>query len=335
MTGSNGQSRFNEVTNNFLKHPDILALAAKLSKCEKSDKSCSDAVAVEAKTRSDANNAQLLACGTDQSCVQGQITDFVQGARSFGLLNAADKSKDKNAFGAMSDMQTRGGLIAANLSAGNANYTQWSASNCVALTDAACGTKFQVQAQSGELLPRSVLPSNTFGGWLLGTTSFRSTHEYTHTGSVCDGSSSTCTPNSTYNALRQYPGPGTSGDSLVNSGSVSTIKLGPSQLGYVTHLVDPTTMSVVNITVPGQHGLDRGWVVRQVDPQPNGVTSVSSYGAGTGANPFDMNVRLASPVWDSNITFGIRPAANSGSGPVNAVTGPVRSILCARFGDCK
>jgi filamentous hemagglutinin len=93
----------------------------------------------------------------------------------------------------------------------------------------------------------------------------------------------------------------------------------------VTHLVDPMTRSVVNITMPGAHGLDRGFVVRSVDEKPSGITSINSYGAGTGANPFNINVRGVTPVWGGNVTFGIKPAANSGSGPVN-------TVLCATFG---
>ena len=96
----------------------------------------------------------------------------------------------------------------------------------------------------------------------------------------------------------------------------------------VTHFVSPVTRAVVKITVPGSHGLDSGWVVRQVGTQPNGITSVKSYGAGTGANPFNINVNGVTPVWGGNVNFGIKPAANLGSSPVNAV-------LCARFGDCK
>ena len=239
-----------------------------------------------------------------------------------------DDSKTKTAFGAMSDMQTTGGLLAANLSAGNANAVKWQADNCAALTSAACETKFQVAAQRGELMPIIGLPQDSFGGRVAGLTSFKSPHEYAHSGTVCDGGNANCTPSSTYNALLQYPGPGSSGASLVNSGTVSGIQLGPFLLGNVTHLVDPTTQSVVNITMPNFHGLDPGWVVRQVGTQPNGITSVSSYGAGTGANPFNINVNGAMPVWGGNVNFGIKPAANLGGSPVNAV-------LCARFGDCK
>ena len=232
---------------------------------------------------------------------------------------------------ASASVSVGGGLLAANLSAGNANAAKWQADNCSALTAAACETKFQVAALRGELLPNNVLPSNSLGGRLAGMTDFKSPHEYAHSGTVCDGS----TPNSTYNALRQYPGPGSSGDALVGNGTVSPIKLGPFLLGYVTHLVDPATRSVVNITVPGSHGLDPGWVVRQVGVQPDGVTSVNSYGAGTGANPFNINVLGVAPVWGYNVQFEIKRAANPVSSQVGLGSSPVNSVLCARFGDCK
>ena len=154
----------------------------------------------------------------------------------------------------------------------------------------------------------------------------KSPHEYLHTGTVCN-SISDCTPNSAYTALLQYPGPGSAGNAQVVSGTVSPIYLGSFLLGYVTHLVDPATQSVMNITMPGLHGLDPGWVVRQVIAKPNGITSIDSYGAGTGANPLNINVLGAMPVWGGNVNFEIKPAATQGNDTLN-------SILCARFGNC-
>ena len=77
---------------------------------------------------------------------------------------------------------------------------------------------------------------------------------------------------------------------------------GNFRLGYVTHLVDPITQSVVNITLPKQHGLDRGWVVRSVSTNPSGQTFVNSYGAGTGANPMNVNVWAQIPYGEAMST---------------------------------
>ena len=337
---SGGASALGITANNYLKHTDVEQLAKKLAACGTTDKACKDAVVIEAKKISDKNDAELLACGTDQSCVQKNITEYVKGAQSFGLLYAADKtinndSKTKTAFGAMSDMQTTGGLLAANLSAGNTNAAKWQSDNCVALTSAACETKFQVAAQRGELLPKTSLPNIGLGSAFAAMTAFKGPHEYTHTGTVCDGTNTNCTTNSTFNALMQYPGPGSAGTAMVSSGSVSAIGIGPFLLGYVTHLVDPVTQSVVNITMPGAHGLDQGWVARQVGSQPNGITSVNSYGAGTGANPFNINVLGVTPVWGGNVKSDIKPAANLGIAPNNLGGSPVNTVLCARFRDCK
>jgi len=71
--------------NNYLKHTDVEQLAKKLAACGTTDKTCKDTVVIEAKKISDKNDAELLACGTDQSCVQKNIGDWVKGSQSFGL----------------------------------------------------------------------------------------------------------------------------------------------------------------------------------------------------------------------------------------------------------
>ena len=50
--------------------------------------------------------------------------------------------------------------------------------------------------------------------------------------------------------MRLYPGPGRESNVKLQSGSVSHIKIGGVRLGYVTHLVDHPTKSIVNITLP-------------------------------------------------------------------------------------
>jgi hypothetical protein len=207
--------------------------------------------------------------------------------------------------------------------------SQWKANNCAALTDAACGVKFQQAVVGGSILgeprPRGLL-EDALPTYTSGT---KSPHEYAQKGMICDSKDAGCTIATTFSALGQYPGPGAPGGSLVNSGSVSDIQLLGVRLGYVTHLVDPTTLSVVNITLPKQHGLDPGLVVRQVEGKPNGVTYVNSYGVGTGPNPLNFNVYGAEPVWGGNVNLGIRPIANP---PNNRAA---NAELCAKFGDCK
>jgi filamentous hemagglutinin len=309
----------NEVANNYLKHLDVITLSEKLSNCQANDQICNDSVVKEAKVLSQNNIKELLACGVDQQCVQNRISEYMDGARSFHKLYAADKGEDKKSFGAMSDMQTQGGLIAANLSAGNSNLSQWVGKNCVALTTSACSKKFLQAAENSEILSeeREI-------GYLQDKFSKLSQskihHQYTHDGKICWDNQSYCTTASAFSALRQFPAPGSSGTELIVSGSVSNIELfnnklldfiglgDVSRLGYVTHLVDPTTLSIVNITLPKQHGLDPGWVFRQVQNRSDGIY-IYSYGAGTGANPFEINTKMARPVWGGNLFFSVTPEA--------------------------
>ena len=330
-----GNTALDATTNNYLKHADVDYLAKKLAQCKPTDNACKSAVVAEAKERSDANDAAMLACGNNQTCVQGHIGAFVQGAQAFDKLFEADANEtkfliekfadNKKTFGAMSDMQAQGGLLAANLSAGNANLAQWQSSNCVALTTDACTAKFQQAAANGDFLnkPResgslqSLIPFIASGG---------DPHEYKHNGTVCSGSDSECTKAAVFTALRMNAGPGNSGTPVV-SGGVSEIKLlNTATIGYVTHLVDPSSGSVVNITLPGQHALDQGWVVRQIVPGSSGAMNVNTYGAGTGANRLNFNSGTASMIWGGNLNFGIRPIFPSNTS---------RDILCQKFLDCK
>src|SRR3989304_4860994 len=61
-------------------------------------------------------------------------------------------------------------------------------------------------------------------------------------------------------------------------------------LGIPASIVDPSTSSLINITVPGAHALDPGFVIRQVLPDGFGGLSVSTRGWGTGSRPmFNSN----------------------------------------------
>jgi len=107
-------------------------------------------------------------------------------------------------------------------------------------------------------------------------------------------------PSEQFDALRRYAGPGTDGKSLAGNGAVSHLNIGLS-FGSVTHLIDPSTGSLINITLPGAHPLHSGFVIRQVVPDGKGGFSVETRGWGTGSSPiFNSNVWLASPVWGSN-----------------------------------
>ena len=307
LTG--GATAFNEVTNNFLKHPDIVKLKDMLSKCTASEQACRDDAVAEARRLSDANNAVLLACGTDQKCVQDQITDYVLGARSFNLLYAADTSKDKSAFGIMSNMQTGSGLIAANLSVGNANFAQWQANNCVALTDAACGVKFQnTAAQSGFLSgDRNIGAVGILSGAAGAYTS--SLHQYGNQTTVCQIGDAPCTESRAYAGLLSYPAPGSSGVGQITNGGTSQVAFPViGTLGHFAHLVDPTSMSIVNITLPDQHGLDLGFVVRSVNTIDSRI-GINTYGAGTGSLAFVNSLQpVVDFVWGLNVVTNIRPA---------------------------
>nr|WP_324292656.1 hemagglutinin repeat-containing protein [Xanthomonas oryzae] len=110
----------NAVENNYLSKNDVKIISEKLKQCAATDTQCRDAVVMEAKQLSAANDAKLKACDT-VDCVNAIIHQIFGGARDFGDLYAADQSKDnkgKLAFGAISDMETNSLLLAANMAAG-------------------------------------------------------------------------------------------------------------------------------------------------------------------------------------------------------------------------
>jgi filamentous hemagglutinin len=218
-----------------------------------------------------------------------------------------DDNEKKTAFGAMSNMQTTGGLIAANMSAGNANLTQWKAANCAALTELACSEKFQQAAKNGEMIGKNRVLDGPIP-FIIGSFNSKQPHEYSHDGTACKSGDQSCSEKA-YSQLLKIPGPGADGINQVKNGTVSELYMLTQKFGYVTHLVDPSTQTVVNITVPGQHPLDPGFVVRTVNKQSDGSTTINSYGAGTGNSPIgNSNSWLAPVVWGGNVNFGISPA---------------------------
>ncbi|MDT3486392.1 hemagglutinin repeat-containing protein [Stenotrophomonas maltophilia] len=287
----------NSVENNFLSKRDVRALSDKLKQCSASDEACRAAVVKEASERSIANSERLLAC-TSKECVDGLIPEIFNGVRDFNVLYAADAAKDnaeKLAFGSISDIETYALLLAANMSAGMPKYLDGSVDR-KEFIDSVKGLEYTVG------VPGTTFQS-IFGAyeWAVGST--KQPHEYSTTSVACVVSyTSSCGDAvAQYNALRRYAGPGTDGKGLADNGVVSYLSIMGLSLGYVTHLVDPSTSSLINITVPGAHALDPGFVIRQVLPDGFGGFSVSTRGWGTGSSPmFNSNSWADRQVWSPN-----------------------------------
>lgn len=142
-----------------------------------------------------------------------------------------------------------------------------------------------------------------FSGYEKVFGSTRQSHEYETTSVACAVSyASTCGNTADqFNAMRKHAGPGADGEALAGNGVVSYLSIMGMSLGYVTHLIDPSTSSLINITVPGAHALDPGFVIRQIVPDGYGGFSVSTRGWGTGSSPFlNSNSWADSMVWAPN-----------------------------------
>ncbi|PKV19593.1 VENN motif pre-toxin domain-containing protein, partial [Xanthomonas prunicola] len=286
----------NAVENNYLSKNDVKIISDKLKQCAATDTQCRDAVVMEAKQLSDANDAKLKACDT-VNCVNAIIHQIFGGARDFGDLYAADQSKDnkgKLAFGAISDMETNSLLLAANMAAGIPIY----------LDSHIDKDSFLVNVESFKYTPGK--PGTSYQAYYsdyedyFGST--KQPHEYRTTSSACVVAllNSCGNPAQQFDALRRYAGPGTDGKSLAGNGVVSYLSVVTS-LGYVTHLIDPETSSLINITVPGAHALEPGFVIRQVIPDGKGGFSVSTSGWGTGSSPLsNSNEWAAGMLWGWN-----------------------------------
>ncbi|WP_331250993.1 hypothetical protein [Xanthomonas oryzae] len=256
-------------------------ISDKLKQCAATDTHCRDAVVMEAKQLSAANDAKLKACDT-VDCVNAIIHQIFGGARDFGDLYAADQSEDnkeKLAFGAISDMETKSLLLAANMAAGLPVYANSSMTK----------DEFLKKVDNFDYTPGKPGTSwqTLFGGYEYVFGKTKQPHEYSTSSVACEtGISSACgSPAEQFDALRRYAGPGADGKNLADNGVVSYLSIMGLSLGYVTHLIDPSTSSLINITVPNAHALDPGFVVRQVIPDGNGGFSVSTNGWGTGRSP--------------------------------------------------
>lgn len=288
-------------TRNYLSHQDVVDLSEKLAKCSANDRACRDEVVLEARQRSDANDGKLMACN-DEACFQSYIPDIFGGARSFGAIYDADQAQDnkqKLAFGAISNIETRSLVLAANLADGLRTYGDLGISKDQMLANV------QSLAYTG---------GETHTTWMSGFNAYQlvagdtsQPHEYRDLSTACiaDRLTSCGTPAVQFDSLRRYAGPGASGDALADNGAVSHLNVLLASFGNVTHLIDPATSSLINITVPGAHVLEPGFVVRQIIPDGDGGFSVKTEGWGTGKSPADnSNVWAAGALWGIN-THGI------------------------------
>ncbi|MBN6152550.1 hemagglutinin repeat-containing protein [Xanthomonas sp. AmX2] len=287
----------NAAENNYLSKDDVAKLSAQLQLCSPTDNACRDAVVKEAQRLNAVNDAKLKACDTVE-CVNALMPEIVDGARNFGAIYNADlakSNKDKLAFGAISDIETNALLLAANMAAGLPIYEDSNMTKDEFLenvqrfgyTPGKPGTDWQ----------------GLFGIYENVAGSTKQPHEYSTTSTACVIAllNSCGGPAQQFDALRRYAGPGTDGKALAGNGVVSYLSIGAGSLGYVTHLIDPSTSSLINITVPGAHALEPGFVVRQVIPDGKGGFSVSTIGWGTGSSPMNnSNEWAAAVVWGPN-----------------------------------
>ncbi|MGS0502199.1 hemagglutinin repeat-containing protein [Xanthomonas oryzae pv. oryzicola] len=287
----------NAVENNYLSKNDVKIISDKLKQCAATDTHCRDAVVMEAKQLSAANDAKLKACDT-VDCVNAIIHQIFGGARDFGDMYAADQSEDnkgKLAFGAISDMETKSLLLAANMAAGLPVYANSSMTK----------DEFLKKVDNFDYTPGNpgTFWQEQFEKYEKNIGSTKQPHEYSTTSIVCmPGVLVNCgNPAEQFDALRRYAGPGVDGKTLADNGVVSYLSIMGLSLGYVTHLIDPSTSSLINITVPNAHALDPGFVVRQVIPYGDGGFSVSTNGWGTGSSPaHNSNEWAADIIWPNN-----------------------------------
>lgn len=297
-----------EVENNYLKHTDIQLLSTMLKSCTADDTACRNNVKVEAKKFSDANDAQLMGC-TDQACLDTHIAQIVEGAKSFGEIYAADqaeKAKDKLAFGAISDIETNSLLLAANLASGLASFDTWSQKNCAGGSAESCQTKFRDAVSQGTFINSQGTAggniATVMSGWESVFGSTKQPHEYSDVSTGCWSFNGGCgSLAQQYDALKRNAGPGGIASAEVKSGDVSELYIAGQKLGYVAHLTDPGTQSLINITLPGMHALDPGFVVRSIVPDGPDGFKIDTKGWGTGNSPaFNSNDWAAPLVWGSN-----------------------------------
>ena len=102
-------------------------------------------------------------------------------------------------------------------------------------------------------------------------------HSYEELSFICNMNQAGCTREAIFDRLREFPTPGNPIQGGVNTNDVTSFG------GWkIRHVVDSSNFAVFNITEPGQHGFDPGYVYRnvQVDSQAN--VYIQTYGEGSG-----------------------------------------------------
>jgi hypothetical protein len=109
-------------------------------------------------------------------------------------------------------------------------------------------------------------------------------HEVESISTICHTSDPNCTRQAVFERGLVYcPIPAACFDSPVQSGQIASIPTPLYGVNKVQFIVDPENFAVFNITVPGQHMWDPGYVYRNVQVNDAGYVTIVSYGAGTGA----------------------------------------------------
>jgi RHS repeat-associated protein len=108
-------------------------------------------------------------------------------------------------------------------------------------------------------------------------------HEVEAISTICHTSDPNCTRQAVFErGLTHCPIPAACFDSPVQSGQIASIPTPLYGINKVQFIVDPDNFAVFNITVPGQHMWDPGYVYRNVQVNDAGYVTIVSYGAGTG-----------------------------------------------------
>lgn len=96
-----------------------------------------------------------------------------------------------------------------------------------------------------------------------------------------------------FETLRRFPAPGAAGIHPVDTGDKSFA----SPVGYVEHVVHHHDLTVLNITLPLQHVLYYGEVLRKVQVS-GGTIYIRTEGTGVGAFA-SLNELFSGPLWTS------------------------------------
>jgi len=118
-------------------------------------------------------------------------------------------------------------------------------------------------------------------------------HFYVVKDAICSTSNPTCTPKLVFTALEFFPS-----DVFREANPANTCDVTDTPLGPVIHYVDPSDLSVTNVTLQG-HRLYPGQVIRSVI-DVNGTVYIQTTGTGTGPWPWPWaNETAAGAYWGS------------------------------------